>query len=175
MYSAAPYSVSRLLGKLEASRHLTSGCDCAIAGAANAAPISPTPPPAIKLRRRMTILLRFPASATGWRNFYNERGLEISPPKVKGADADADQHQAEGVLGIGQKPELDPVALGDAGDRQIGGGADQCAIAAEAGAQRQRPPQRGQLLGTAEMRRQLADERDHRRDKRDVVDEDRKS
>src|SRR5437763_10377233 len=123
-----------LFGKLEARRHLISGSDWAIAGAANAAPTSPTPPPAIRLRRRIAILPRCPASAAGCP-IYNRCGLEIAPPKVKGADADADQHQAEGVLRINQKPERDSVAFGNAGNGQIGRGADQGAIAPEAGTQ----------------------------------------
>ena len=51
------------------------------------------------------------------------------------------------MLGIGQEPELDAVALGDPGNGQIGRGADQRAVAAEAGAERQGPPQRLQVFG----------------------------
>src|SRR6516162_11935553 len=98
--------VSKLFGQLAARRHLISGWDCAIAGAARAAPASPRPPVAMNARRRMTILhckVQFPAN------------LEIAQPQVNIADRDADQHQAESVPGIGRKTEIDPVALGDPG------------------------------------------------------------
>jgi len=49
--------------------------------------------------------------------------------------------------------------------------ADERAVAAQAGAERQRPPQRHDALGPAQMRRHLLDQRDHRRDERDVVDD----
>ena len=43
-------------------------------------------------------------------------------------------------------------ALGDAGDDQVGAGADERAVAAQAGAERQRPPERHQPVRTAEGR-----------------------
>src|SRR5919109_5579267 len=106
--------VSRAFGQLVAMRHLTSGCDCAIPGAANAAPTIPTPPPAIRLRRRIAFLRFGLAQAGPLRRSYSGCRLEIPPPKVKGADRDADQHQAEGVLRVGQEAERDAIALGDA-------------------------------------------------------------
>src|SRR5437868_5514297 len=62
-YSAPAYNVSRLLGQLAARRHLSSGCDCAIAGAAIAAVASPTPPAVTKERRFILVLLPFPILA----------------------------------------------------------------------------------------------------------------
>jgi hypothetical protein len=41
--SAVPKIVSRLFGKLEAQRHLISGCDWAMAGAAIVVAAAPTP------------------------------------------------------------------------------------------------------------------------------------
>ncbi|MEJ0069111.1 MAG: hypothetical protein WDO24_10685 [Pseudomonadota bacterium] len=59
MYSEPPNSVSRLFGKLEASRHLISGMVCAIAGAAIvAAPAAPSPAVFKKARRLTAFELR---------------------------------------------------------------------------------------------------------------------
>jgi hypothetical protein len=55
-YSQPPYSVSSDFGQLAASRHLISGADCAIAGAATVLAARPTPPAFKKSRRFM----RFP-------------------------------------------------------------------------------------------------------------------
>jgi hypothetical protein len=58
-YSQPPYSVSRDFGQLAASRHFTSGIDCAIAGDATALAARPTPPAFKKSRRFIRFLLRF--------------------------------------------------------------------------------------------------------------------
>ena len=57
--------------------------------------------------------------------------LEIAQPQVDMADRHTDQHQAEGVLGKGSKAEIDAVAFGDPGHRQVRRSADQGAVAAE--------------------------------------------
>ena len=67
---------------------------------------------------------------------------EIAPPDIDVADRDRHEHHRKGVERVGDEAERHPVAVADAGDRQIGGRADQGAVAAEAGAERQAPPQR---------------------------------
>ena len=73
-------------------------------------------------------------------------GSEIAPPDVDVADRDRHQHHREGIERVGHEAERHAVALADAGDRQVGRGADQRAVAAEAGAERQAPPQRLDLV-----------------------------
>src|SRR5439155_22235939 len=131
------------------------------------------PAVALRRRRRMTSLRTYARPERQADDINSEWGVDLTRQEVKRTDAYTDKHQAERVLGIGQKAELDAVALGDPDDGKIGGGADQRAVAAETGAQRQGPPQRGQLLGAAKMRRQFTNQRDHRRDERDVVDDGR--
>src|SRR5712691_1840095 len=125
-YSGPPKSVSKLFGQLAAMRHLISGWDCAIAGAASAAPASPKPPVAMNDRRRIKFLPR---------NAAFSGNLKIAQPQVNVADRHADQHQAERVPGVGGETEIDPVPLGDPGHREVRRGADEGAVAAEAGAQ----------------------------------------
>src|SRR5712691_5462212 len=125
-YSGPPKIVSRLFGQLAAKRHLISGCDCAIAGEASAAPANPSPPVAMNARRRIKFLPR---------NSAFSGKLEIAQPQVNIADRHADQHQAEGVFGVGHEAEIDPVAFGDPGNGEVCRGADQRAVAADAGAQ----------------------------------------
>jgi len=57
MTSAAPKMVSRLLGKLDARRHFTSGAPCANAGAAPAARMPAMPVCLMNLRRSIRSLL----------------------------------------------------------------------------------------------------------------------
>ena len=54
----------------------------------------------------------------------------IPPFQIGVADGDRDQHQRERDLGEFQEPERHAGALADAGDGQVGGGADQRAVAA---------------------------------------------
>ena len=61
-----------------------------------------------------------------------------------------------------------PGAGGHAGGGDVGGGGDQRGVAAEAGAERERPPV-GVVAAVAGL--ELLDDRDHRRGERDVVDE----
>ena len=64
-----------------------------------------------------------------------------------------------------------PVARGEVRDHDVRGGADDREVAAEAGAQRERPPQR---LGLEPALDQLLDDRDRGRRVRDVVDDRRR-
>src|SRR5437870_405379 len=86
---------------------------------------------------------------------HTPRALEIAQPKIEMADADADQHNGEAIFGEDQEAEPGTAALGDAGDGEIGRCPDQGAVAAETGTQGKRPPQRRNMLGSPEMRRQL--------------------
>ena len=65
---------------------------------------------------------------------------------------DRNQHQRKRDLQELDEPEGRPGALGEPRDDQIGRGADQRAVAAEARAERQRPPQRQQRAVAAERR-----------------------
>src|SRR6187455_2991630 len=51
--SPAPYSVSSDLGKLEAKRHLSSGIDCAMAGAASVLTDATPPAPSAAVRKNL--------------------------------------------------------------------------------------------------------------------------
>src|SRR5262245_15132117 len=75
-YSHPPHSVSSDLGQLAASRHLISGADCAMAGAASDA-AAPTPPaPAVLMKLRLvTWLISLPPGAVA-----NSFRLETRPP-----------------------------------------------------------------------------------------------
>ena len=64
--------------------------------------------------------------------------------------------------------DLVPVLLADVGKHDVGRGADERAVAAQASAQRQRPPQ-GRAVQAIGLERQ--DDRDHRGHERDVVQE----
>src|SRR5262245_48591446 len=67
-YSQPPYSVSSDFGQLAASRHLISGLDCAIAGAATADAARPKPAACRNSRRFMAFpLLCRTARARGHR------------------------------------------------------------------------------------------------------------
>ena len=96
---------------------------------------------------------------------------KIPPPDINVAYRNRDDGHRRGVERVGEEAERHAVALGNAGHRQVGGGADQRAVAAEAGAERQAPPQRHDVLGPAERRRHVLDQRDHGGDKGDVVDD----
>ena len=62
-------------------------------------------------------------------------------------------------------------AFGDAEDDDVGRGADGGGVAAEVGAERQRPPQHLRLVAVAVGVDQLGDDRAHRGHVRDVVDD----
>src|SRR5665647_3442945 len=55
---------------------------------------------------------------------------EIPPPDINIAYRDGDDGHRRGVERVGQKLKRHPVAFGNAGDRQVGRGADQGAVAA---------------------------------------------
>src|SRR3954470_10215643 len=58
MYSTPPHSVSSDFGQLAAKRHLSSGVDCAMAGAAKvAAPAAPIP---VTLRKSLLFIESIP-------------------------------------------------------------------------------------------------------------------
>src|SRR2546430_14137224 len=65
----------------------------------------------------------------------------------------------------------DAVALGDPGDREIGGSTDQCAVAAQASAEREAPPQRLDIVETAIGGSHALDQRGHGGHERKVVDD----
>src|SRR6185503_11917472 len=94
---------------------------------------------------------------------------EIPPPDIDVADRDRHDHHRERVERIGHKAERYAVTLCNAGDRKVRRRPDQRAIAAEAGAEREAPPQRLYLVGPAVGRRHALDQRDHGGDERDVV------
>ena len=98
-------------------------------------------------------------------------GSKIPPPHIDVTDRHRHHHHREGVQRVSDELERHLVALADAGDRQVGRGADQRAVAAEAGAERQAPPQRLDVVGAAEGRRHVLDQRDHGGDERNVVDD----
>src|SRR4051794_8413201 len=85
---------------------------------------------------------------------------EISPPDVDVADSDRDQHHRKGIERIGDKAERHALALAEPGHDEVGGGADQGAVAAETGAERQAPPERLDLVTRAIGRRHALDQRD---------------
>src|ERR1051325_5959651 len=58
-FSPAPYSVSSDLGKLEASRHLSSGIDWAMAGAATVLATTAAPPPIPAVRKNLRRCMLF--------------------------------------------------------------------------------------------------------------------
>src|SRR5665647_2292407 len=55
---------------------------------------------------------------------------EIPPPDINIAYRDRDDGHRRGVERVGQELKRHPVAFGNAGDRQVGRGADQGAVAA---------------------------------------------
>ena len=71
----------------------------------------------------------------------SRRQHEVAQRDVGDAEADRDGGDDQSVAG--ERPEADrvPVALGDADDDDVGAGADGGGVAAEVGAQRERPPQ----------------------------------
>src|SRR3954454_9372395 len=74
-YSQPPYSVSSDFGQLVGMRHLISGIDCAIAGAATAAaPTAPSPVTLMKSRRFMELSLDDCVhSCPSWRGLTLDR------------------------------------------------------------------------------------------------------
>lgn len=99
------------------------------------------------------------------------RGLQIPPVQIERADQNGQQHDREGDESVLKKADRLTGPLGKAGYNQVGTGADQGAIAAEAGTQRQRPPQRQQSVFAAEGRSHGLNQRDHGGDKGDVIDD----
>src|SRR5439155_20202340 len=81
-----------------------------------------------------------------WRTAREPGGVhgrsEIPPPNVYVAYRDRNDHHWKGVEGIGRESKADPVAFGNARHGEVCRSADQRAIAAEAGAEREAPPQR---------------------------------
>src|SRR3954454_20916810 len=88
-YSQPPYSVSSDFGQLVGMRHLISGIDCAIAGAATAAaPTAPSPVTLMKSRRFMELSLMVIVLTAGllgeaWRLIpkHGASGLQIAMKK----------------------------------------------------------------------------------------------
>src|SRR5216683_411707 len=105
---------------------------------------------------------------------FRFRRSQIAQPQIGVANSDAYHHQAECVFRVGEEAEFDAVALGDARDGKVSRGADQGAIAAKACAKRESPPQRLEMVG-AEGGCHRLDERDHRRDEWNVVDDRREN
>ena len=87
------------------------------------------------------------------------------------ADGDARQHHRKGEPGEFHEAEFDAGFLRESRCDQIGARAHQGAVAAEARAQRQRPPDGLNGVGAAERRREILDQGNHGGDERDVVDD----
>src|SRR4029079_874697 len=96
---------------------------------------------------------------------------EIAPPNIKMGDSDRDDHHGHAVAGVSHKAEGDAVAFSDAGDREVGRRADEGAVAAEAGSERQAPPKRLDLVRAAIRGRHALDQGDHGGDEGNVVDD----
>jgi len=77
--SQAPNSVSSDLGQLAVNRHLISGIDCAIAGAATADPAIPAPATLRNSRRFMGVFLLITGAGTCNAAPWVTLGLTSSP------------------------------------------------------------------------------------------------
>ena len=96
---------------------------------------------------------------------------KIPQPDIDLADGDGNERHRHAVGQILNEAEAHAVTLGDAGDGEIRRGAGQRAVAAEAGAERQAPPQRRDRARPAKGRCHAFDHRNHGGDERNVVEE----
>src|SRR6478735_1721202 len=100
---------------------------------------------------------------------YRPGASEVAQPQVRHAQRHGHLGHDEPVLG--EFPEPDRVSLpgGDPESDDVGRRPDRRRVAAEVGAERQRPPQHVALVPVS--RGELADDRSQRGDVRDVVDD----
>src|SRR5436305_13321891 len=80
MCSTAPHSVSSDFGQLAAKRHLSSGVDCAMAGAARvAAPAAPIP---VTLRKSLRFIESIPVDCVCVRLLDEACGASMEQPAL---------------------------------------------------------------------------------------------
>src|SRR4030088_2405644 len=83
---------------------------------------------------------------------HSRQNSEIAQPNVNVADRQRHDHHGQAIEREPDEPEGPPAALGEPRHRQVRGGADQRAVAAQARAEREAPPQRLDPLRAAERR-----------------------